>query len=127
MDLRSFFLNDAENPGDKLALRFVGDTYRYTPRLGGGIDHGYASGRSRIYSTESDIATVAFTASRLSWADIGWIIDHRGRTICFRDHMGLKLFVGYHEPPFDLSTLDPSIAIHTVPMSLSSVTWDEAV
>lgn len=125
MDLVHIWLNDAENPSDKIALTFVGDSYRITPRIGGGVDDGYASGRSRTYTTEGEFITITLGMQWMTDEQISWILDHRGRVLCFRDHTGWKVFCAFHEPGFEISTR--VVADHTGALTLKSVSFDEAV
>lgn len=130
-ELKSFFLNVAEDPSDYLALSYVGDSYRVQDVLGGGVEDGYASGRSRLYSTEDDNTVVTFTAANLTASDLAWLKANRGVTLCFRDHLGRKVFCAYHQAEAELSTAPAgsrwATAQTTMPLTLASVTFSEAV
>ena len=124
--LRAFFLNAADDPSDYIALEYVGDSFTVSDAIGGGIDHDYASGRSRGWSDESDVTSVAFTATLLSLADIAWLKAHRGQTVTFRDHLGTKVHAQYRTATATLSTLPDSLTpVHEMPLALESVTFSE--
>jgi hypothetical protein len=124
--LDRLYLNDAESPSDFAAFQYATDSYKVESQLGGGVDSDYASGRSRSWSDESDVTGIQVTLTWLTDAQIAWLGDHRGRTVCFRDHIGRKVFAVYFSVPLDVDTSAPSIAQHTASLSLTSVTFSEA-
>lgn len=125
--LGAVFLNDAEDPADSMQFATVGDSYRIEETLGGGVEHGYASGRSRLYSTEDDVTTVPLTLVDVTPAQVAWLRSHRGRVVCFRDNRGAKVFGAYLSLPVEFSTMPVDDAIDTAALSLTSTTWSEAV
>lgn len=127
--LTEVFLNDADDPTDFVVLAYVGDSLQVTSVAGGGVDHDYASGRSRAWSDESDVTHVRFTATNVTLDDITWLRNHRGQTVWFRDHVGNKVPVVYHtaDPSYSTMPLGHPAAFHTVPLQMESVTDSEAV
>lgn len=127
--LDALWLNDAENPSDRMSFAYVGDSYRVAGQVGGGVEHGYASGRSRAYSTEDDITTVAFTAANVTAEQVDWLWSHRGRTVCFRDHLGRKVFATYYDVQVEVPTGGDELSQsqQQAPVSLTSTTFSEAV
>lgn len=128
--LNAIWLNDALDPSDARAFRYVGDSYRVSPKSGGGVESGYASGRSRGYSTEDDTVQVQVTLEGLYAEDSAWLDAHRGRTLCFRDPLGRKFFVAYYESPFTVSTMPAGPGGRrqdTADLTADSVTYSEAV
>lgn len=127
--LTEIFLNDAADPSDYMAFAYAGEDYSLTDSLGGGVDGGYASGRRRSWSTLEDATTGQVTFHAVTPSQRAWLRAHRGRTVCFRDHHGNKVFGRYGEVPQSFSTLPVghSAADNTVTLSLQSVTWSEAV
>lgn len=127
--LDALWLNDAENPSDRMSFAYVGDSFRVTETMGGGVEHGYASGRSRAFSTEDDVTAIAFTATNLTTEQVAWLSEHRGRTVCFRDHLGRKVFATYFEAAVDVPTGGDGVSqsATTVPLALTSTTFSEAV
>lgn len=120
------FLNDAESPSDFAVFAYAGDSYQVASNLGGGVESGYASGRSRLYSTQDDTTTVQLTFQWVTAAQTAWLVTHRGRVLCFRDHLGRKVFGAFHEAPVTVSTDPRTYAVDSVQITLTSVTWSEA-
>lgn len=129
--LDALFLNDAEDPSDFRTFAYVGDSYQVRDSLGGGVESGYASGRSRAYATEDDTTTVSFTAANLTGDDLAWLKSKRGRVLCFRDFLGRKVFGMFHDIAPELSTAPAgsrwALANTTAQVTLQSVTFDESV
>lgn len=129
MLLTDVWLNDAADPSDRLPLQTVGDVYQVTATLGGGVETGYASGRSRLWSTEDDSSQWALTVLAATEEQIAWLVAHRGRVVCVRDLRGRKFFGAYQAVPVEVPTGDDALSLsqQAVSLSLTSVTFDEAV
>lgn len=123
---RRIFLNDATDPSDFMAFSFLGDNYQVTPTLGGEVETGYASGRSRLWSNAEDNTDWPLGFAQVTADQIAWLIGHRGREVCARDHLGRKVFGAYHAAPVTVSTDSRTYAVDTAQVSLSSVTWSES-
>ena len=128
LSLCAIFLNDALDPADAMSFRYVEDGYTIDRMLGGGVASDYGSGRSRAWTTPADTAFVAVTLSWTTPTQREWLVAHRGRTVCFRDHLGHKLFGAYFSVPLSVSTLPVNYvgASNVATLSLTSVTFDEA-
>lgn len=128
LSLCAIFLNDALDPADAMSFRYVEDGYTIDRMLGGGVASDYGSGRSRAWTTPSDTGMVQVILSWTTPTQREWLIAHRGRTICFRDHLGHKIFGVYFSTPATLSTLPAgySGANNVTTLSLTSVTFDES-
>lgn len=129
MQLTECWLNDAADPSDRIVLAYVGDAYDVEETLGGGIETGYASGRSRIYSTEDDTTSIKLPLDNLTASDIDWLSAHRGRPLWFRDPRGRKIACAYMSLPVTVSTMPVGFSgtIDKGSLSLTSVTVSEAV
>lgn len=129
MDLRQHFLNDARDPSDFCAFAYFED---YTPARtkGGGVETGYASGRSRLWTSADDGWIIPLTFRFVTPAQIQWLEDHRGTEVCWRDPLGRKVFVSYQVAPPTVTAgyrdLDWN-ANDSASVELTSVTWSEAV
>lgn len=127
VELSDLFVNDAEDPSDYVVFSYAGDSYQVTSVLGGGVEGGYASGRSRTWSTEDDTVTVNVTLLWVTAEQAAWLIAHRGQTVCFRDPDGRKVFAAFHQVPVGVSTIPAHARVDSAPLSLTSVTFSEAV
>lgn len=125
--LADIWLNDAADPSDRMAFSYAGDSYSVAETLGGGVEGGYASGRSRVYSTDDDTVSVQLGLQWVTAEQRDWLRAHRGLPVCFRDQRGLKVFAGYHELPVEFSTMPLDMAIDNAQITLHSVTFSEAV
>lgn len=117
------FVNDAEEPADFITLRYIGDSYTVEETLGGEVEGGYASGRSRVWSTEEDTTTITLDLEWIPAEERAWLVAHRGRVLCFRDPDGRMIFAAFHSLPQTVQSrgrLRGSI-------TLKSVTFSEAV
>ena len=128
VELCHVWLNDALDPADRMSFRYVEDGYTIDRMRGGGVASDYGSGRSRAWTTPSDVANVMVTLSWTTPTQREWLITHRGRTVCFRDHLGHKIFGAYFSVPVSVSTLPPGYAgaNNVATFSLTSVTFDES-
>lgn len=129
LDLTAIFLNAAEDPADFMAFEYIGDSYRVDDSLGGGVEHGYASGRSRSWSTDDDVTAVPLTLVYLTEDQITWLRGHRGQTVCFRDAYGEKVYGAYHAVPLQRSTMPPGhpATVHQTTLQIESVYHSEEV
>lgn len=125
-DARRVFLSDALAPSDFMAFSYLGDNYQVGLTVGGGVDTNYASGRERVFTTPQRSRSVAVSFQSVTADQIAWLEDHAGRTVCFRDHLGRKVFGVYMDAPETVSTDPRLFASDSAVMSLASVTFDEA-
>ena len=128
LSLCAIFLNDALDPADAMSFRKMDDGYSIDHIVGGGVASDYGSGRSRAWTTAADGSTVAVTLLFTTPVQREWLIAHRGRTVCFRDHLGHKIFGVYFSVPMAISIAPPGAdwANNVATLSLTSVTFDEA-
>lgn len=125
--LTDIWLNDASDPSDSMAFSYVGDSYSIAETVGGGVEGGYASGRTRVYSTDDDTTSVQFGLQWVTAAQRDWLRAHRGLPVCFRDPRGFKVFGAFHTLPQEFSTMPVAEAVDSASITLSSVTFDESV
>lgn len=125
--LSDIWLNDAVNPSDSMSFSYAGDSYSISEVLGGGVEGGYASGRTRVYSTDDDAVSIALGLQWVTAAQRDWLRAHRGVPVCFRDPRGFKVFAAFHTLPQEFSTMPAADAVDSATINLSSVTFDESV
>lgn len=126
--LSDIWLNDAVDPSDSMSFSYAGDSYSISEVLGGGVEGGYASGRTRAYSTtDDDTVTISLGLQWVTSAQRDWLRAHRGLPVCFRDPRGFKVFAAFHALPVELSTMPAADAIDSATITLSSVTFSEVV
>lgn len=122
--LDAIWFNDAADPSDARAFQCVGDSYQFSDKVGGGVESGYASGRSRSFSTADDDTTFQGTLQGLSSADRDWLRSKRGKAVCVRDPLGRKVFGVFYDTPFTYGIEFDNLQCA---ISLASVTFSEAV
>lgn len=124
--LADIWLNDAADPSDRMAFSYAGDSYSVAETLGGGVEGGYASGRSRVYSTDDDTVSVQLGLQWVTAEQRDWLRAHRGLPVCFRDPLGFKVFGAFHTLPQEFSTMPLDMAVDSASVTLSSITFDES-
>lgn len=122
LSLRAIWLNVAADPSDvrrfdlNLDLQPASET-RADVRV-------VANGATRMVRRAGRLRSYAVSGRALR-ADVPWLEDHEGVTLCLRDHVGRKMFGAY----VGLSTPEPgwTDAFADFSFTFTALTYSEAV
>lgn len=102
VDLQAFFLNLASDPTDFVAFEYVEQTQ---PQTSTGLSvRAMANNRRRAVRTGGVDMSASWSLDRVTPAQVAWLEQHVGETMCVRDDVGRKWFGVYSsvQPDEDL-------------------------
>lgn len=128
LDLCALWLNDAEDLADLMALGYAGDSIAIAAAKRAEVRQ-LANRRRVVTSTTKVYETVGLTLQGVTTLQRQWLRDHVGRLLCFRDHLGSKIYAAYMDAPFEIATSPRTDGVYyaRVSLTLEQVDHSEAV